>query len=55
MRIYITDLEAYNRGHLVGEWLDFPMSENEVSESIKDVLFEGKRLVMITTCMKKFL
>ena len=42
MRIYITDLEAYNSGHLVGEWLDLPMTTEELSEAIKDVLYSGR-------------
>ena len=43
MKIYITDLEAYNNGYLVGEWIEFPMSEDEVSEAIKNVLFKGQK------------
>lgn len=25
MEIYITDLAAYNNGHLIGEWVSLPM------------------------------
>ena len=25
MRVYLTDLKAYNEGNLVGEWLELPM------------------------------
>jgi len=42
MRIYITDLEAYNSGHLVGEWFELPMNENLLAESIENVLCAGK-------------
>jgi len=42
MRIYITDLEAYNNGYLVGSWLDLPMDEELLTESIKEVLDRGR-------------
>ena len=42
MRIYITDLEAYNNGHLVGSWLDLPMDEELLAEAIKEVLSRGR-------------
>ncbi|WP_434580460.1 antirestriction protein ArdA [Sulfurimonas sp. NW15] len=44
MRVYITDLEAYNNGHLVGEWYQLPMSEDLLAESIENVLNEGKEI-----------
>jgi len=43
MKIYITDLEAYNRGCSIRAWIKFPISEDEVSETIKNVLFEGQK------------
>lgn len=43
MKIYITDLEAYNNGHLVGNWYTLPMSLDLLAESIEDVLREGRR------------
>ena len=42
MRIYITDLEAYNCGHLVGSWLDLPMDENILAEAMEEVLYRGR-------------
>jgi antirestriction protein len=42
MRVYITDLEAYNNGHLVGAWYELPMSEDLLAESIKNELQKGK-------------
>jgi len=42
MRIYITDLEAYNNGHLVGQWYQLPMNEDLLAESIENVLQEGR-------------
>lgn len=42
MRVYITDLEAYNNGHLVGQWYQLPMNEDLLAESIENVLQEGR-------------
>ena len=44
MRVYITDLEAYNNGHLVGAWLELPMNEDLLAEARENVLLEGKRV-----------
>lgn len=43
MRVYITDLEAYNNGHLVGKWIQLPMDSDLLSESIEDILNDGRR------------
>jgi len=42
MRVYITDLEAYNNGHLVGAWYELPMSEDLLAESIENELQKGR-------------
>jgi len=44
MRVFITDLEAYNNGELVGGWYNLPMDEDLLAESIEDVLREGKNI-----------
>ena len=44
MRVYITDLEAYNNGHLVGSWYQLPMNEDLLAESIENVLQEGRNI-----------
>jgi len=44
MRVYITDLEAYNNGHLVGEWYTLPMSSDELAEAIENELYKGKQI-----------
>ena len=44
MRVYITDLEAYNNGHLVGDWYELPMSEEELSTAITEVLANGQNV-----------
>lgn len=43
MKIYITDLEAYNNNHLVGEWYELPMNKDLLAESIENVLNAGKK------------
>ena len=44
MRVYITDLEAYNNGHLVGAWYQLPMNEDLLAESIENELQRGKEI-----------
>ena len=44
MRVYITDLEAYNNGHLVGAWYELPMNEDLLAESIENELQKGKKI-----------
>jgi len=41
MDICITDLAAYNAGHLVGAWHTLPMSETELTTAIEEVLCQG--------------
>jgi antirestriction protein len=44
MRIFITDLEAYNNGYLVGKWIELPLASSELSEVISEVLTEGEAI-----------
>jgi len=44
MRVYITDLEAYNNGHLVGSWYELPMSEEELAQAIQNELQKGQQV-----------
>ena len=44
MRVYITDLEAYNNGHLVGQWYKLPMDSDLLAEGIENVLQEGRNI-----------
>lgn len=41
IKIYVANLGAYNRGHLIGEWLELPMDEDELNEAIQEVLDRG--------------
>lgn len=37
LRIYLTNLGKYNEGVLVGEWVDLPISEDELTEVLKRI------------------
>ncbi len=41
MKIFITDLAAYNGGALIGKWVSLPMDEQELNTKIKMILEEG--------------
>ena len=42
IEIYITDLQAYNEGYLVGKWIKLPLTKFELVQAISEVLNEGK-------------
>ena len=42
MRVYITDLAAYNQAFLIGKWVSLPMKEDELSQTIKEILNWGE-------------
>lgn len=44
MRVYITDLSAYNNGHLIGSYFELPMSVEDLSKGINDVLANGSKV-----------
>ena len=37
MRGFITNLGKYNEGYLVGKWIDFPISEEELKEVLEEI------------------
>ena len=41
MEIYITDLAAYNNGHLIGEWVSLPRDEDNLKSKITEILSIG--------------
>ncbi len=43
LKIFLTDLAAYNCGYLIGEWITLPLEENELKASIKEILAQGQR------------
>ena len=42
LKIYITDLAAYNSGYLIGEWVNLPIKKEELKVSIKKILKQGE-------------
>jgi len=44
LKIYMTDLAAYNKGFLLGEWITLPMNEDKLSEAISKVLRGGEAI-----------
>ena len=42
INVYLTDLQAYNEGHLVGRFINLPISENKLAQTISEVLREGE-------------
>ena len=42
LKIYISNLAAYNSGRLIGEWIDLPCSD--LADAIQAVLLEGQRV-----------
>lgn len=42
IKIYVTDLEAYNNGHLVGERITLPIDSKILKEKISDILLSGE-------------
>lgn len=37
LSIYIANLEAYNNGYLVGEWLSLPATEEEIADTLERI------------------
>ena len=44
LKLFITDLCAYNNGFFVGEWVSFPLSCKELYMAINCILCEGEHL-----------
>ncbi len=44
MDLFITDLQAYNERHLVGKWIQLPLSSFELSQATSEVLNEGETI-----------
>lgn len=37
MKIFLTNLGKYNEGELIGEWLELPVSEEEIEETLEKI------------------
>lgn len=44
LKIYITDLSAYNNGYLVGKWIKLPTEDNLLRIEIENILLQGQTL-----------
>lgn len=44
LEIYLTDLQSYNEGDLVGKWITLPLTPFELSQAISEVLTEGETI-----------
>ena len=45
LKVYLTDLSAYNNGYLVGKWINLPLSDETLHMAINEVLCEGETAV----------
>ena len=48
LSIFVTDLEAYNAGHLRGEWLELPADPGEIEECIDRITGGEDHEIFIT-------
>ena len=46
LKIYITDLGAYNSGYLVGEYVELPQDEDVLKEEIQNILKKGQEVCL---------
>jgi antirestriction protein len=44
LNVFLSDLQAYNEGHLVGRFITLPISENKLAQAISEVLREGEAI-----------
>jgi antirestriction protein len=45
LNVFLTDLQAYHEGHLVGRFITLPISENKLAQAISEVLRDGEAIV----------
>lgn len=43
LKVYITDIAAYNSGRLIGEWVTLPISDDELKAKIENILAIGTK------------
>jgi antirestriction protein len=44
LKLFITDLSAYNEGYLIGKWIRLPLSNEHIHMAISEVLCEGEAI-----------
>lgn len=42
LKAFVTNLGKYNEGELVGEWVEFPISDNEIEEILERIGIDGE-------------
>ena len=42
LKVFLTDLHAYNAGFLIGRWIQLPLTDEELSQAITEVFTEGE-------------
>ena len=42
LRGFITNLGKYNKGELIGEWIEFPIDEDDLEEVLEKIGIDGK-------------
>lgn len=47
LRIYLSDLAAYNKGYLLGEWITLPMPQTQLDASLDKILTSAAALCSI--------
>ena len=44
LEIYLTDLQSYNEGDLVGDWITLPLADKDLANAISEVLHAGEAI-----------
>jgi hypothetical protein len=44
MQLFIADIEAYGDGHIVGQWLELPINEDELDNVMKDIVSKKQNI-----------
>lgn len=45
LKVYLTDLAAYNHGYLIGKWITLPLEEEVLAKEIQKVLIVGSNAI----------
>jgi hypothetical protein len=55
LQVFLTDAQAYAEGHLVGKWVQLPISKFELAQAFSEVLCEGEAVCGTTNHEETFL
>jgi len=53
LNVYITDLAAYNKGYLYGEWVNLPLDQEDLNKIINKILRGGEAICAIEYGMER--